>query len=70
MSNFKKGDPVRVSNGEKEPPKHHTRKHAKWRFRNYDGFFHEYDSMGYIMVDESGKGVVAVAHLPDQVTAR
>lgn len=70
MHSYQKGDPVRVSNGEAEPPKHHTRKHAKWCFRNYDGFIHSVDSCGRVMVDESGKGALVRSHPPHQVTPR
>jgi len=36
-SQFSVGDRVRVSDGTKEPPKHHSRKLSSWKGRNYTG---------------------------------
>lgn len=37
-----KGDKVHVSDGTQEPPKHHSKKHRSWSFRNYTGFLYRH----------------------------
>ena len=36
---LKKGDKIHVSDGQPEPPKHHTKKHGLWACNNYTGYF-------------------------------
>ena len=48
---LKKGQTIFVSNGEKEPPKHHTRKHKTWSLRNYKGFVHHFTFSGGSLVE-------------------
>ncbi|EGQ9284349.1 hypothetical protein F7U66_00580 [Vibrio parahaemolyticus] len=38
LSDLKVGMLVSISNGEKEPPKHHTKKHKLWSSRNRKGY--------------------------------
>jgi hypothetical protein len=40
-SEFNVGDRIRASDGTKAPPKHHNRKLAKWKDRNFTGSVHE-----------------------------
>jgi hypothetical protein len=54
---LKKGDRVRISDGTPEPPARNTRQHARWKFRNYDAFFHRMDGHRPL-VDRSGQGMV------------
>ena len=54
---FQKGDFVRVSNGQAEPPKHHKKKHREWGYRNFDG---------YVYMDETETfGTVSVGPTPN-----
>ncbi|MDI4654259.1 MULTISPECIES: hypothetical protein [Pseudoalteromonas] len=65
------GQVIFVSNGEKEPPKHHTRKHKSWSFRNYQGFVHRFGfSAGRyeIVVGTSRSSVMVNAYGIDQLT--
>lgn len=43
---LQRGDRVRVSNGQPEPPKHHKKKHREWEFRNFEGYVWDCDSLG------------------------
>jgi hypothetical protein len=56
LNELKKGTPIRISNGEKQPPKHHTKKLSAWKSKNRVGYFYEYE-------EEYNK--IAVAHTPD-----
>ena len=56
-----KGQRIHISNGEKEPPKHHTKKHKSWYLRNYVGFVYRfgYSAGRYeIAVDSTGTGIL------------
>lgn len=44
LNTLKKGQLVKISNGEKEPSKHHTKKHAKWETYNRQGYVYEYEA--------------------------
>ena len=41
IKDLKKGMYVRISNGEKEPPKHHNKKHSAWSLKNRTGYIRE-----------------------------
>lgn len=61
FEHLKKGQVIYVSNGEKEPPKHHTRKHKTWSFRNYRGYVYRFGYSGgryEIGIDESRSGIL------------
>jgi len=65
------GQAIFVSNGEEEPPKHHTRKHKSWGFRNYQGFVHRFGfSAGRyeIVIGTSRSSVMVSAYGIDQFT--
>ena len=62
--NFEKGDKVSVSDGTKEPPKHHKRKHATWEFNNFTGWVHRVEKDGSIAVDSTGTGVMCIVVRP------
>ena len=56
---FQKGDFVRVSNGQPEPPKHHKKKHREWGYMNFEG---------YVWRDETEKfGTISVGQTPDSI---
>lgn len=68
---LKKGQTIFVSNGEKEPPKHHTRKHKTWSLRNYKGFVHHFTFSGgryELAVDSTGNAVMVNCYGIDQCT--
>jgi hypothetical protein len=68
---LEKGQAIFVSNGENEPPKHHTKKHKRWSLRNYKGFLHRFGfSAGRyeIVVDSTGSGVMVNAYGVGQLT--
>ena len=44
LNTLKKGQLVKISNGEKEPAKHHTKKHAAWEQYNRQGYVYEYEA--------------------------
>lgn len=43
---LKRNTKIKVSDGMKEPPKHHTKKHASWKHRNYVGFLYGTEQFG------------------------
>jgi hypothetical protein len=43
ISDFEKiaqGTPIRVTDNNPEPPKHHKKRHREWAMSNYVGYFH------------------------------
>lgn len=44
LSTLKKGQLVKISNGEKEPPKHHKKKLSAWQTYNRTGYVYEYEA--------------------------
>lgn len=66
-----KGQRFHVSNGETEPPKHHTRKHKSWSLRNYVGFVYRfgYSAGRYeIAVDSTGTAILVNVYGVNQMT--
>lgn len=59
---MQKGQRVRVCSGEKEPPRHHNRKHEVWRLQNYVGYVHRVEADGKVAVDKDGAGVMCFIH--------
>ena len=54
---LKVGERVRVSDGQPEPPKRHTRKHWSWECRNFEGYLVGFDS-GRAGIDKDGRGIM------------
>lgn len=50
---FRKGNRVIVTNGQPQPPKHHTRKLSRWKNENYIGTVAE-DESDYIVIEPDG----------------
>lgn len=69
MSEFYVGQPVRVSDGTKEPPKHHTKKHGAWELRNYDGFVNQVDD-DRVVIGRQLKSRVCIAQSHKHVHPR
>lgn len=43
LHELKENDQIIISDGTKEPPKHHTRKHFAWRLNNRTCLVHRYE---------------------------
>lgn len=57
------GCSVTISDGAKEPPKHHTNKHRAWRMSNFTGVVHGADDLGVeVLRPESTSYVKLVSH--------
>jgi hypothetical protein len=57
------GRSVTVSDGAKEPPKHHTKKHSAWRRRNFTGVIYSANDLGVeVMRPESTDYIKMVSH--------
>jgi hypothetical protein len=44
------GKPVRITDDTPEPPKHHTAKLRRWRYRNYTGTLRQVQSLFIVVV--------------------
>ncbi|WP_199438699.1 hypothetical protein [Vibrio owensii] len=56
LTELQVGMKVKISDGTKEPPKHHTKKHSDWSYRNRIGYVYsvepEYGSFGLVKSSE------------------
>lgn len=68
LKTLKSGTPIRISDGTKQPPKHHTKKLSSWSYNNFNGYFYELndsydDNMIVVATNETLKGVRKVFSL-------
>ena len=71
MEAIEKGDYVKVSDGQPEPPKHHQKKHRHWGYRNFFGWVYRVeDSCGYITVSDTQQGSAVVFSFPARMVTK
>jgi hypothetical protein len=67
MTQYQKGDFVKVSNGQTEPPKHHKKKHRIWAFSNFDGYVWRDDGSKYVAVGDKPDSAVVFSFRREMV---